>query len=285
MRVSHKFSDPGYLRDEQYRDASKLDQRVSLHERFSTNPQEWHEWVFDQFEFSDSAKILEVGSGPGLLWAQNQTRIGTRWRITLSDFSEGMLKEARGRLRSTPLHSFVCLDVQDVPFTAGHFDAVIANHMLYHVPDVERALSAVAGLLRPNGTLYATTNGEANLQELAELVQRAAGDRSPERGDEFQDSVRNFSLQSGYEKLKRFFAKVEIARYADSLHVTEPGGIVRFVRSSSVFRLSDEGVARLRNLVSRRIRANGAVDVRKEVGMFIARSPREAEQAAGGPQA
>ena len=42
-----KFTDQNYLKTDQYKDSSNLDARVAIHQRFSTNPYGWFNWVFD----------------------------------------------------------------------------------------------------------------------------------------------------------------------------------------------------------------------------------------------
>ena len=59
----------------QYRDASNLNARIALHERFSTNPRSLPLWIFDQLELPDDARILEIGCGPENLWADNAERL------------------------------------------------------------------------------------------------------------------------------------------------------------------------------------------------------------------
>src|SRR5206468_935801 len=123
--------------------------------------------VFAQLALPSTARILEIGCGPGRLWVENAARIPPGWALTLSDFSPGMAQEARRNLQTVaqPARYLVC-DAQALPFAAGHFDAVIANHMLYHVPDRARAFAAIRRVLRPGGTFYAATNGPAHLREL-----------------------------------------------------------------------------------------------------------------------
>ncbi|MDQ6661804.1 MAG: class I SAM-dependent methyltransferase [Chloroflexota bacterium] len=101
LEYPHSFTDQNYLLTGQYNNADKLNARISLHQRFSTNPYDWHRWVFDQFQIPPQARILEIGCGPGTLWLKNQDRISKDWNITLSDLSEGMLQEAQ------PLVAFV----------------------------------------------------------------------------------------------------------------------------------------------------------------------------------
>ena len=42
------------------------------------------------------------------------------------------------------------LDAQAIPFEDKSFDAVIANHMLYHVPDIDCALSEINAVAAQN---------------------------------------------------------------------------------------------------------------------------------------
>jgi len=134
-----KFTDQRFLRSDQYRDASKLNARERLHSRFSINPYGWHRWAFDQLALPAECDILELGCGPAYLWCENGDRIPEGWGITLSDFSPGILQRAHQNLRSARRSfNLVTIDAEDVACRSELFDAVIANHMLYHVPDLRR---------------------------------------------------------------------------------------------------------------------------------------------------
>ncbi|HET7639881.1 MAG TPA: class I SAM-dependent methyltransferase, partial [Ktedonobacteraceae bacterium] len=87
--------DQHYLLTDQYNNAQKLEARIQLHQRFSTNTYDWHRWVFDHLTIPPDSRILELGCGPADLWRKNADRIPENWHITLSDFSPGMLQEAR----------------------------------------------------------------------------------------------------------------------------------------------------------------------------------------------
>ena len=130
------YSDPEYVA-RQYRDASNLETRIALHVRFSTNPYGLARWILDHFELQGGASLLEVGCGPGRLWTENLDLLPKNWAITLSDASPGMVAEAEARLEPDGRFEFRVADVRDLPFEEGRFDAVVANHMLYHVPDRE----------------------------------------------------------------------------------------------------------------------------------------------------
>ena len=70
---------------DQYTDASNLKYRIALHERFSTNGYAWPQWVFDQFDLTDEARLLEIGCGTGALWSTNFDRIPNGWEMSLTD--------------------------------------------------------------------------------------------------------------------------------------------------------------------------------------------------------
>lgn len=268
------YQDPEYVK-RQYSDASNLNARVALHERFSTNPQGLPRWIFDQFDLPAEASVLEVGCGPGHLWAENLARLPEGWSITLTDISPGMVAEAEARLGSNRRFEFRVAEAQGLPFEEG-FDAVVANHMLYHVPDRERAFSEIARVLKPGGMLYAATNGADHMRETGRLKHildpahpASAATREP----------LGFDLGNGAEQLSPWFSEVTLRRYEDALVVTEVEPLFEYLLSgpaadAAVRELSadefDLRVAALAERLQRELASHGAIHITKDVGMFVA---------------
>jgi len=169
-----KFTDQQYLKTDQYKDPSNLDARVAIHQRFSTNTYGWFRWVFDTLlKLHEHAKVLELGCGPGYMWQDNVNRIPSGWNITLSDLSPGMVDAAwRNLVITGRAFQFKEIDAQSIPLEDESLDGVIANHMLYHVPDRSRALAEIRRVLRPNGHLFATTIGLNHLKEMSNWIRR-----------------------------------------------------------------------------------------------------------------
>ena len=265
--LGDRYRDQNYLLKDQYKDASNLNARIDLHVRFSTNKYGWHRWVFDQFKFSPESRILELGCGPGRLWLENLHRIPDGWDITLSDFSPGMLQEAKRNLNSgRHPFKFEVVDAQAISFADESLDAVIANHMLYHVPDREKAFSEIRRVLKPGGRFYAATVGQNHLRELRELVRRF-GPGIPTDGSRVRMSE-GFSLENGLGQLSRWFSKVALNRYEDALTVTEAEPIVAYVRSGES--LVEEMLTELQRYVEKEIQLGGDIHITKDTGIFEA---------------
>jgi len=263
-----KIQDADYLLNDQYRDAGNLNARVRLHMAFSINPYGWFQWIFDHYDLLPEARVLELGCGPGDLWRQNAHRIPAGWTITLSDFSPGMLDQARHNLGDHP-HPFEFrqIDAQEIPFESGTFQVVIANHCLYHIPDRPKALSEIQRVLAPQGWFYATTVGENHLVEMDQLVDSYL----PGTQDVFHHAVNPFTLENGGAQIEPWFSEVQIDRYPDALHVTAAPPLVDFVFSTVRHGLDESRRQDFTAFVGSKIAAHGMLKITKDSGMFTAR--------------
>lgn len=277
------LSDPSYLLQRQYKDATNLNARIALHRRFSTNRYGWFRWVFDHLDLPPGARILELGCGPGYLWQENWQRVPPDWQITLSDFSSGMLAQARENLEPLltaspdgPTVDFQLIDAQAIPYEDERFDAVIANHMLYHVRDRQQALTEIRRVLRRSNTitgqaagrLFAATNGAGHLAELAALLARCNAGY-----DDLATGASEFGLENGAEQLRPWFTAIERHDYPDTLVVTEAQPLIAYILSHPRWDergLSDAVLRCLVELVEQRLARDGVIRISKTTGMFIA---------------
>lgn len=262
---------------EQYRDGRNLEARIRLHERFSTNPVGLYPWLLAQIEVPSHASVLELGCGMGSFWDTNRDRIPPGWRVTLTDTSPGMVREAKRRLSGRPGFTFAPAAVEDLPYPAATFDAIFAHFMLYHVNDRPRAMREMARVLRPGGHLYAATNGARHMQE-ARLLAMRAGLMTP-ADVEVSDAVA-FSLENGADQLRTVFANVALRRYEDHLVVTEAEPLLAYILSSWQIQKTlasldpidlQDRVTMLRASIDEQMAVDGQIIVAKDSGVFIAR--------------
>jgi ubiquinone/menaquinone biosynthesis C-methylase UbiE len=264
--------DQHYMLTDQYKTASKLGARIQLHERFSTNPVSLQRWVFDQFIIAPDAQILELGCGPGTLWQKNLERIPRDWQITLSDFSTGMVQEVQHNLPANDERfTFQLVDAQAIPFADNSFDCIIANHMLYHVPDLSQAFSEIRRVLRPQGNFYATTNGGMHLAEIRTFMQKAGFGVNGVMTDNAA-----FRLENSMELMASWFSQIELRRFESDLAVTEVEPIVAFILASvKPESINEQKIQTLRTLIDQELAQYGVVHITKDTGIFIADGPEQ----------
>jgi ubiquinone/menaquinone biosynthesis C-methylase UbiE len=76
---------------------------------------------------------------------------------------------------------FVGHDAQALPFATHSVDAIIANHMLYHMPNMPAVYAEFCRVLKPGGRLYAATISRDNMRELDASVSHVYPFRSQDR--------------------------------------------------------------------------------------------------------
>jgi len=207
-------------------------------------------------------KVLELGCGTGDMWKNRTDLIKLCSQLVLSDFSEGMLSAAKNNIGEWDNVDYKVIDIQEIPFENETFNAVIANMMLYHVPDIDKGLAEVRRVLKKGGLFYCATYGEHGIVEYLSKILSAYG---------VEDNVnKNFTLQNGREILSKTFSSVEKREYIDSLAVTNVDDMVEYIYSlSSMTSLNSVPKQVIKEVLISNT-TNGVLNVPKEYGMFIA---------------
>lgn len=239
----------------QYATSTRLETRISIHEKYSRNKQPFGEWIVSHYHLQPGEQVLELGCGTGSMW-QNVT-LPPDCRVTLTDLSEGMLETAKANTAHLGASYAVC-DAMSLPYPDTAFDVVIANMMLYHVPDIALALREIRRVLKPGGRIYAATFGEHGAVEavLDMLGLPCAFNH-------------RFTLQNGSAMLSQHFPQIDIVTREDALDVTNLDDLIAYLRSmAGMTVLADIPDEHLRDVFEARMK-NGVLSLPKEYGMFI----------------
>lgn len=231
----------------QYQDASNITSRINLHKRYSVNKQGWFNWVFEQCMKlcnqiydqkteelntvqSRNMNILEIGCGDGSLWSENMDAIPGNVSITLTDVSEGMLRDARRNIGPRDKRfSFKVADCNKLPYKDESFDIIIADHVLFYCEDVGKAAKELSRCLKSDGVLISSTYGTSHMQEISRLV------------SDFDDRIllsknhlyEKFGKENGRDLLMPYFPEgsCQWRQYEDFLLVTEPEALISYILS------------------------------------------------------
>jgi len=256
-------TDRAVLRTQQYADSRNLSARISLHARFSVGPMPWFEWAFDRLPRVESATVLDVGCGNGALWRHNAGRVPPAWRLLLADLSDGMLAEA---VRVVPGSVGLVGDAAALPVRPARVDLVVANHMLYHLPDVPGAVAELRRVVRGTGALVAATNGHQHLAEVAEIEHDALPDLYPDA----RRPQLAFAVENGEEILSASFTDVVRHDFPDALRVDEVEPLVAYIVSMAPRDLAADEREAVAGAVRRRL-ATGPIRITKQTSLFVAR--------------
>lgn len=251
---------------QQFSDDKNLTFRINFYKKYSTNKLGFTFWLFDKYSFAENNSILELGCGNGGQWKGRIELLPKGCKLILSDFSDGMVNAVKEKYSSLYENVFSQkIDIQSIPFGDESFDVVIANHMLFHVSDLEKALSEVQRVLKTGGCFYSATDGNGGMRP---FVHNAIKKFDPE-SKAFTEKI-PFNLQNGGQLLSGYFSFVERFDYENVLAITETQDLMEWLKSTiSISGYSEENLVGLYEYFeSIRIR-DGAIKIPRETGLFV----------------
>lgn len=265
-------TDPTYLAY-QYGNSEKLRIRQEAHELYSERPNDFFAWALDLLDLNPGLVVADIGCGPGAYHAQvaaaGCTVIGV-------DASFGMVSDvarlaAQQRLAVWPVQA----GAERLPFATASIDRLMANHMLYHVPDQEAALAEMRRVLKPGGRVMLATNA-ADANDVFHHAHSAAAQSLgyvPTPGMSSRFHLGHLDL------VQRTFPGAEVHVRSDAFRFPAIGAALRYYASGTVDAIEKppadgSHMARLLPLVEAHLRAqltgDGSLRVPKDAGCFVA---------------
>ncbi|KKZ98863.1 hypothetical protein B4147_3446 [Bacillus wiedmannii] len=208
----------------QYNVSNHLQTRINTHKRYEEKQVNLDAFVMEHLQLQGDEKILEVGCANGNFLSLLQTN-GHKGQLTGFDQSKTMLSEAAIK---NNIIEWRLGDAGKLPFEANCYDWIVARHMLYHMKDVEKTIQGFHKVIRPGGSLLATTNSNVTLPRIVEMCNRML--------DAFDlpkttSSVTPFCLENGKEILQSVFPTVEVTVIHNALVFHHATPIVNYISS------------------------------------------------------
>jgi SAM-dependent methyltransferase len=254
----------------QYRTQDNLQVRIQTHQRYSQPKVDLPLWIVEQISWNGTERVVDVGCGNGAY--TEVARQHCRYYVA-ADLSFGMLQ-------SLPVPDLprVNLDAQWLPLADSSADVIMANYMLFHVPDIDQAVAEFARVLRPGGRLLASTNSGHTMPELPDLGEAAARRLGITELPLIPRRDLTFDLENGAAPLARHFPQVTRHDQPGMLVFPSPEPIIAYLTSTSEQLIAnlpagltwDDVTAVLHNLLTEHIAEHGDFRVSKLVGIFVA---------------
>ncbi|WP_407276184.1 class I SAM-dependent methyltransferase [Halothiobacillus sp. DCM-1] len=134
---------------------------ASLYSRRSTSydDSDWHaqmaRQLVDFLNIKPDAQVLDVATGTGLVAFYVASKLGVGGTVLGVDISEGMLAQAREKLRTVPSAAvrFEWGDAESLEYAQGRFDVILCCSALIWMSDLPGVLRHWWSLLAPGGVI------------------------------------------------------------------------------------------------------------------------------------
>lgn len=216
MRASDLVIDRAHLTSKEYATDEGLEVRIRTHELYTRPKMDFPTWVLDQVPWRGDETVLDLGCGSGLYFEAILARLKRGGRLLGADLSMGMLQDVRsGQLLA--LVDLINTDAMHLPLPENSCDLLLANHMLYHVPQIEQAASEMRRVLRPGGFLLATTNARHSMRGFIDVLETAALALGYPMEIPVSPVMERFNLENGCALLGPVFPGVQVHRIESAL--------------------------------------------------------------------
>ena len=270
-------TDRTHLTTHSYATADPLTVRIETHRLYTRPEVDFTSWVLDHLDWRGDEQLLDIGCGAGEYIQPVCRRLSRGGFMAEADLSLGMLRDASGRVgpaAAAPVNA----DAMCLPFATHSFDVVLANHMLYHVPDIPAAVSEIWRVLRPGGFLIAATNDSESMRRLFDELSVACASLGAPIQIPISAARTRFNLDNGADSLRPCFDRVVMDRLTSELVFPDSAPVVRYINSMRDFYEHqipagiawEQLMAAVEEQVQRVIRKEGIYRVSKDTGVLVA---------------
>jgi SAM-dependent methyltransferase len=260
----------------QYATDENLRIRIETHRLHTVGPS-LEPAIDNALNLNPDESLLDIGTGPGD-FPICLRKTGHRGRLVGVDNSLGMVAKAKSA--DTDIEFFHA-DARSLPFPDVSFDVVTARHMLYHVPDIPRALCEAHRVLRPGGRFLAVTNISNNFAEYRQALHEAADTLKGRIADVLRITVPASSLfneLNGPPMIHAVFGNVKTSLVEAALKFESPEPALRYFdscRTMKGFNERDWAIARVAfgKIIATRFRSGPWMISKTAVLLSASKSP------------
>ena len=105
------------------------------------------------FPLKRGKRVLDVGTGTGILIPFLLEAVGSTGHVTAIDFAEKMVEACKAKYANLPNVNIAVQQVENLDFPPETFDAVTCFGLFPHLENKQKALSQMNRVLKPGGKL------------------------------------------------------------------------------------------------------------------------------------
>ncbi len=247
-----------HLPENQYDDASKLRARQAIYQYSLKKDTVW-QWASNKYPIFSDAKILEVGCGNGVFWKDALKIFPQNLHVTLTDYSIGMLNEAKKNLENDYHFKYAVADVENLCYSENSFDTVFSHYMLYHTNSPHIALQEINRVLKKTGFCGILLPDNHHMESVFNAIEV-----------DYPKHAQPFSYETAVESLPRIFSSVTHYEYKDIIRVNNVDIILSYIASlSNLDQYSDAFYKTAKEKLMRLMKPSGFIELFFNQHLFV----------------
>jgi ubiquinone/menaquinone biosynthesis C-methylase UbiE len=258
-----------------YESDENLRIRQETHDKYTVPKNDFPSWVLETLDWKGDEVILDLGAGIGIYYSRLLAMMPNTTYYAI-DISHKMLKNHPSDSEFLTLSNAMRL-----PYKDDSFDVIMANHMLYHIPDIDAAIKEIRRVLKPNGTVLIATNSIHTMPELQVLMRRAIVLLTRYGATQVRPPALpsdNFALENGTRILAQHFFAVVRHDIPGQLVFTEIEPAITYLESMRELRQDhlpedvawEDMMLIMRQQITQLIKHLGKLEINKISGALVA---------------
>jgi ubiquinone/menaquinone biosynthesis C-methylase UbiE len=260
-----------------YASQDRLIIRSRTHDIYSYPKINFPEWVISYIPWQGDERVLDIGCGAGLYFDPVRIRLDKNGYLIAADLSYGMLKDLKSSKQSNMI-PLLNANATRIPFVSNSFDVVLANHMLYYVQDIRKAVRNIRRILRPRGYFIAATNSRHSMNRFQLEITESLSVLGYKNRLPTQKTQKHFTLESGADIIRPFFPNVQIKQIKNALIFPNTDPVLAYINSLQPscepllppYLSWEDLLDQIGIQISKKIQKEGKYTVPKITGVFIA---------------
>lgn len=218
-----------------YNTGNNLSAKYEVMGKYGISKEMFETWTIDKLNLLGGERVLDIGTGNGRFSIPTSKILKNNGGFMVCcDLTEGVMNSARIQAEQDGLPILhMIADAEKLPFLSDEFDVVMANHMLYHLPDLKKGLKEICRVLRNTGQFLATTNSSRGMPEFFALHQETM--HQLHIPFEIKEDPIPFSLENGQAILLEHFNRVKLLTYEAGFKVMDPEPVLKYYMATQLY--------------------------------------------------